>query len=712
MGVTSRPKVDAHDCFADLLPVARARTFTSGRSSTPLPAPTPKPKTTKPMTLITNGKASGNADVNQGLKPLQIGSTTGFLYNMPAVFKAMEPTGTVTDMDSYTMMREGYETGRAHPLQESTNLVRLAQGQPSTVEESLPPCSNSSMDLRSSTVDENIVAPQPHWQVDDFMEEHERKIDSPRSLEEIRAELEAINVDEDEVEPSPPSVAQENPLDPYLNGLPKGRPNGLSNGRESRCSHDDLGHFLHSHSHDRFKGHCDGTTVNDSKNTRHVQDADGSNAESQDCLSSTSNGNGLPNGYSNGYQALRTQSHSQDSVTILSASHTEGVAPMVRLTQEVYDSLCAEIKAASRQKIHFLNDKALSQREIANLQQRIQDIGCGPTNSTATSRGVPLDEQGVHNLRNRIHNLQQELTRLTGTGQRKTVQLEQYKQQKSTLGAILSQKDHDIRKLESDMAALEATIRTKAQEHDQHRDGRVKGLVDEITKRDKEIGDLKNDISQMEISVAILRNAVSSTEGERDNLRQTQKHAHEYTTRNKNLSDTLSEREELYKRQTQKVESLNAANQKLISELHLQRKNAPSQNLVNDLQTKLKDKTTENSRNINELRDMRKRYESCHAAIEKAANNQKSLCGAAHLIKPSQNVKFNSTVFGCVECYVKHLDCDSGARCRNCIDSDSMCSRWRCSLVHILKYCPPDRPCGLVHGQDGWVSTKEARPQW
>jgi hypothetical protein len=504
-----------------------------------------------------------------------ISGTNGVMKDMPTFFNAMEHTvfSSATDMDSYE------NEAREQQLQESTKMGRLAQDQFYTVKESVPSYPRSSTDRRISPMNENIVAPKPRRRVDDSVEEHERKLDSLRSLENIRAELEAIKIDDLEDEVSPPLLARENPLDGYSNGLSNGHGNG--------CSHD----HSYAHSHDQLHGHSNG----------------------------------------------------------------------------------------------FL---------------------------TGTSHKEVQDKQVVQHFQDLIQTLQQEVTSLMDIDQQMNIQFEQYKQQKSALRAILSQKDHGIRKLESDMDTLKATIQAKTQERNQQRDVRVKRLVDEITKRDKEIEVLKNDIIEVANSAAELRRTLWSAESERSSLLETHKYSHEYIAQIRNLTNTLSEREELYKRQTLKVESLQAANEEFMMENHLLRKNAPSQGMINELEEKLKDKTAENSRNVNELRDMRKRYDNSQAAIEKAANDQKSLCGAAHLTKPSQKVKFHSTVFGCVECYVKGLECDSGARCRNCTDSDSMCLRWRCSLVQILKFCPPDRPCGLVHGQDGWVSTREARPQW
>jgi hypothetical protein len=703
MGTTSRSITDVHDSFANLLPVVRARTFTHQRPYTPLPAPAPKPRTTKPMTPVTDDKTQGGACMDLELTPRHIARTIGVMKNEPTVFKAMEPTtfGSATNMDSYVTIHESYENeARAQQLQESTNIERLAQDQFYTVKEFVPSYLRSSTGRRISPVDENIVAPQPRWRVDDFIEEHEHKLGNPRSLEDIRAELEAIKIEEFEDEASPPLLARDNPLDGYSNGL--------SNGHGNRCSHDQL----HIHPHDQFHSHSNGFQLSTTNDGRHLQYAGGSNEKSQSHSNGTSIGNGPPNDRKNGYHTPRAQSPSQDSTTILPASSKEGVVPIVRLTRDVYDSLCIDVKSASQQKTQFLDDKALSQIEMAKLEQRIQDLEREATRLTGTACEEPQNKHVVQHLQDQIENLQQEVTRLIVIEQHNSIQLEQYKQQKYKLGAILSQKDHDIRKLESDMNALRARIQAKAREHDQQRDGRVKRLVDEIAKRDKEIEVLRNDVIQGEKSAAELRGAVSSVEGERDSLLQTENQAHEYITRIKNLADTLSEREELYKRQTQNVESLQAAIDKLTMENHLLRNSSPSQSMINELKKKLEDKTAEASRNVNELRDMRKRYDNSQAAIEKAADNQKSLRGAAHLTKPSQNVNFHRTVFGCVECYVKGLDCDSGVRCKNCTDSDSMCSRWRCSLVHILKYCPPDRPCGLVHGQDGWVSTREARPQW
>ncbi|KAF2787724.1 hypothetical protein K505DRAFT_396145 [Melanomma pulvis-pyrius CBS 109.77] len=605
--------------------------------------------------LITNGKTGVYAPA-VGPTPLRPVGTNG-ARNRPAALK-MEPAvlNQVTDIDSY--MR-GYENEGCRLLP-STNMRLLAQDQAYRVQE---PKNGQSDIYGISAYNRDIIAPQPH------LSSRSYNTGKLCKLESLCSEIMSAT-DDDENESSPRPARDDTSYD-FSNSLSNYVANGVSGDLENAVSH----------------------SITDG----HLNDV--------------SNGDTLYTAHSHGLISPRSQASFANCVSVSASSPREGSVPIVRLTQDVYDSLSVAIKTSSREKTQFLKDKEISQKEIEQLRQENKNLRLKITNPPTVFKEGLQEMQVIQDLQDQVGNLQREVTRLTSTESEKIRklygQIEAYKLQKSTMGATLIQRDRDLSKMETDIQAMQNVL-ANTRENDKQRDGRIKGFVEEITKRDREIADLKTSLENQMSNQPV---SATRVQGFEDTFLQTQKITHEYASGLKELTMLSALKEESLD-QIQKIESLMAANDELTSELRKMHKNAPSQDMIDDLKEKLKGKTAEASRLQNDNRIMNRRLELSQATINKVSDNGKALRGAAHLTVPAAQVKLPTTIFGCIECYVKNLNCDSGAKCRNCIDSDSTCSRWRCSLVHVIKHCPLDRPCQLVHGSDGWLITKEPRPQW
>ncbi|KAF2186702.1 hypothetical protein K469DRAFT_749732 [Zopfia rhizophila CBS 207.26] len=92
---------------------------------------------------------------------------------------------------------------------------------------------------------------------------------------------------------------------------------------------------------------------------------------------------------------------------------------------------------------------------------------------------------------------------------------------------------------------------------------------------------------------------------------------------------------------------------------------------IAELEAKVKEKESEASRLLNDKQNLQKQLENKEALCRKLENDRKVLRGAAHLVQPAQGSRLPKTVFQCVECYVKNLQCDNAARCRNCVDESA-----------------------------------------
>lgn len=132
---------------------------------------------------------------------------------------------------------------------------------------------------------------------------------------------------------------------------------------------------------------------------------------------------------------------------------------------------------------------------------------------------------------------------------------------------------------------------------------------------------------------------------------------------------------------------------------------------VSDLQVRLAEKTRTCDQLRNSLRKQEKQVAAYEHTLDRATNASKALHGAAHLVRPQEGTKLSPRVMCCAECYAKNLTCDNMSVCRNCSENNERCSRWRCSLRHVMNRCPRV-PCTFPHEADGWLLRPEDRPDW
>lgn len=289
-------------------------------------------------------------------------------------------------------------------------------------------------------------------------------------------------------------------------------------------------------------------------------------------------------------------------------------------------------------------------------------------------------------------------------------QNEQNKTQKATMARTLSQKDVEIKQLQMDLdASIEALERaecaaTSYTEVVGERDYLQEKRRDDMINSSRLLSDLKEvknrEIQALTQQLNDLKEAVArSKENERNN---------EY----KDLAEGRLEALTKCEKQLKNVNAKYAAEHAKVNELEdhiedLQRR----LDQVGDIQDQLGQKSVDCDRWRTKYKNQAKMVETLKRQLERAADENMSLHGAAHVVKPAAGSKLSPIVMSCSECYAKNIDCDNKARCRNCTENNVECSRWRCSLKHRFGQCPRV-PCTFPHGEDGWLLAIDPRPQW
>lgn len=133
---------------------------------------------------------------------------------------------------------------------------------------------------------------------------------------------------------------------------------------------------------------------------------------------------------------------------------------------------------------------------------------------------------------------------------------------------------------------------------------------------------------------------------------------------------------------------------------------------VDDLKEQLKEKFRECDRQRTQIKNLEHKLSFSEQRTLRASDTVASLRGGAHLVKPSVKAQLPHMVMGCSECYAHNLPCDDHARCRSCVEKDTSCARWRCSLKHVLLNCPDYPACKYPHDANGWLLLREQRPEW
>jgi hypothetical protein len=230
-----------------------------------------------------------------------------------------------------------------------------------------------------------------------------------------------------------------------------------------------------------------------------------------------------------------------------------------------------------------------------------------------------------------------------------------------------------------------------------------RALSDLAATKDCELEDLKQKIKENDCTIDKLTS-------ERDKVSRTQANSDDHLNRARDLADTLAQREKLITdlRHRLVVEQLKVTELEDNLEVIRAKNNQAD---IDDIKSKLREKTSVCDRQRNELKMAKAQLSQSQSRLMKITNHGESLHGAAHVVKPAEASKLPRLVISCVECYNKNLPCDNGAKCRNCIENNTPCARWRCSLKHKYGDCPLT-PCPLSHDSQGWLVLRTERPEW
>ncbi|KAI4660103.1 uncharacterized protein J4E79_005907 [Alternaria viburni] len=131
---------------------------------------------------------------------------------------------------------------------------------------------------------------------------------------------------------------------------------------------------------------------------------------------------------------------------------------------------------------------------------------------------------------------------------------------------------------------------------------------------------------------------------------------------------------------------------------------------IEDIKGKLREMTTLSDRQRAQLKDAKDELKFKDARIMDLSNNGERLRGAIHVVPP-RNVKLPETVVSCTECYAMDRRCDSGTKCRPCMENNTECLRFMCSLKYKNGNCPLV-PCPLTHDGQGYLMLPRPRPEW
>lgn len=289
-------------------------------------------------------------------------------------------------------------------------------------------------------------------------------------------------------------------------------------------------------------------------------------------------------------------------------------------------------------------------------------------------------------------------------------QNEQNKTQKATMARTLSQKDVEIKELqlnldtckkvleraESAAASYAEVVGERAYLQAQLRHDKINSSreISELTElKNHEIQALTQQLHDLQVEARRFK------ELERSNER-------------KDLAEIRLVALEKCEKQLRSVNTKYAAEHARVNELEDHVELLQSKlNEIGDLRNQLSQKSADCDRWRTKYNSQEKMVETRTRQLERAADENICLHGAAHLVKPATSLKLSPVVMSCSECYAKNITCDNKARCRHCTENNEDCARWRCSLKHRLGHCPR-MPCTFPHGEDGWLLAPDPRPQW
>ncbi|PSN64922.1 hypothetical protein BS50DRAFT_635762 [Corynespora cassiicola Philippines] len=396
-------------------------------------------------------------------------------------------------------------------------------------------------------------------------------------------------------------------------------------------------------------------------------------------------------------------------------SQHAGDGPVVRLTQPVYTALITRLEGLQK----------------SNQQLRAMVGNARPAfavNSSVTTDSIYRSAiTQVDKLQKENHKLQQEISRLekltTDPGaivrqnQELRWQLEISKTAKSFMSRAIADQDVELQRRQGDLDATfsRLTMAEKNAIHTGRPDLELDYLRSTLTDKQKKLSTAQATLDDTHEKLHALKaDNEALNQKNRDLSSQLSYSVHqsnEQTQRIRYLQETLHGKQKLVKSLQEQHAALQAKYLDLQGSHEDLLQQLPKERELEDTKEKLLEKTRETDRFRNQLNELNKALESKNMTIQKLAGTNVRIRGAAHLVKPASTTKLPRTVFSCIECYINNRDCDNGNPCTNCVDISGSCVRWKCSMTHMFKQCP-DKPCELVHDANGWLITRDARPQW
>lgn len=345
-------------------------------------------------------------------------------------------------------------------------------------------------------------------------------------------------------------------------------------------------------------------------------------------------------------------------------------APVVRETKEVWDSLGKDMDLLKKQKREL-------EQQFASLQK---------------NHRTRLDED---------HDVSAQLGKLK-------FQNEVNRDQKAEMGRSLAQRDVKIKEQEIDILNLQQNVaELEAEILDC---GKIKGEAEYLRSAIKESDFARERNAEGHASaVHEFKTSIERLTAERDAAVRAQVHAGDHATRAQNLADILAKREKMITELRQKTLEEQMRVTDLEDEVERLRELVDLESL-NDLKEKLREKSSQCDRFRTQLKGTEHQLKLSQSRLMTSTDNGVLLRGAAHIVAPNEKCRLPKAVMSCSECYAKNLPCDNGARCRNCIDNNTKCARWRCSMKHKLGVCER-APCAPPHDSEGWL-VGEPRPEW
>jgi DNA repair exonuclease SbcCD ATPase subunit len=345
--------------------------------------------------------------------------------------------------------------------------------------------------------------------------------------------------------------------------------------------------------------------------------------------------------------------------------------PVVRVTKDVWNSLGKDMDLLKRQK-----------RE---LEQQLLDL--------QRNHRMRLDED---------HDVSAQLGKLK-------YQNEVNRDQKAEMGRSLAQRDVKIKEQELDILNLRQKLSDL--EAEIHEYSGFKGEAEYLRSAIKESDTAHERDTQAQAStMRQLEMSIERLSEERDAAIRAQVHIGDHAIRANKLADALAKCEKMNTDLRQKTLEEQMRVTDLEDEVERLREMVNLENL-NDIKEKLREKSSQCDRFRTQLKGSEHQLKLAQSRLISATDNGALLRGGAHIVAPNEKCRLPKAVMSCSECYAKNLPCDNGARCRNCIDNNTKCARWRCSMKHRLGVCER-APCAPPHDSEGWLVGDGPRPEW